>query len=157
MVNARIGEDIPLDSSTPYGEDKCIIEEGFVADGTASDGLAVKLDTTDPEKVVLAGDNEAAHGILLYNPKAGVAKGTAPTAGTKVRVLVHGPVCWRLTISADNVMGGQDLSLAPGSGLGGPTADGKNHYARLLDKRAKNASTNDEHIVFWDGMHINST
>jgi hypothetical protein len=157
MANTRIGDPIPKESSLPYGEDKCIILEGYVADGTAVDAEAVIPDTTDPEKLIRAGDNVEALGVLLFNPKAGVVKGTAMTAGTKVRVLISGPVCWRLTISADNVLAGNSLSLAPGSGLGGPGADGKWNYATLIDKRAKNASTNDEHIVNWHGCQRNDT
>jgi antitoxin (DNA-binding transcriptional repressor) of toxin-antitoxin stability system len=148
-----------MNSSFPYGEDACIIEEGFVADGTAHDGEAVLIDQTDPEKVTLCGDNGLFYGILVYDAKNGVAKATAPAAGTKVRVCVHGPCVARIVCAADNQLGGSNYYCGA-NGVLTVAADGKNTVAFLLDKRAKNGTTNDtdnEHIVYVTGAIRNDT
>ena len=157
MANARIGVTLPTNSSFTRGEDKCIILEGFVTDGTAIAGEAVKLDTTDPEKLVRAGDNEDAIGVLAFDPAWGVAISAAPTAGLSARVIAWGPCQAKFTSTGDNEMGGKALSLAPGAGIFGIHADGKYNYGTLLDKRGLNSSSGTLHEIFFKGLTRNDT
>lgn len=147
---------IDPNSSFPFGEDKCVVLDGFIVDGTVMDGIHVKLDTTTLNQLVQCGDNEQGLGILVFDPAWGVAKGTAPTAGYSARVCVHGPVTARLTIAADNVMGGASL-CADAAGVLGVPGDGDSNVATLLDRRALNAATASEHIIMYRGRYLNST
>jgi hypothetical protein len=151
MANARDPvAKIPNNSSFPFGEDKCIVVDGYTWDGTAVDGNLVKLDTTVNNKIVQCGANEDALGVAVYDPTLGFAKGVAPTAGLPARVCIHGPVSARYTGSTGNIMGGFTL-LAAAAGVCSPAADNNNSIGTLLDHEALDPATASEHIIMFRG------
>lgn len=162
MVNDRIGKDIPNNTSFPYGEDKCMILEGFVTDGTAKAGQGVQLDTTDPEKLVQTGDGDSAFlGILVFNPRwvdsndATITFTGTPKAGQEARVCIRGPCVASINCTTDDFMGGMGLQCA-GSGLLDEVAAAAHKVATLIDKRAKNSAGGALHIVYVDGVLYNA-
>ena len=161
---ARAGRPIPSNSSFPLGEEHCIIEEGYLTDGTVMDGYAVKIAaiTTYSTLAQTGADTDIVAGILVYDPSwvdangAPCAKGTAPKTGQNARICVHGPVCARVTMGAGaNKMSGESLGVTAAGKLIS-AGDGKNPCAYLLDKRVTDNATA-EHIVFFHGNHVNST
>ena len=156
---ARAGAPIPKDSSLPFGELGCIIEDGYVTDATVKGGDFVKITSVTAYNTlaVTAADTDICIGILLHDPAWGVAKGTAPGAGLAARVLVFGRVAAYLTLaSAANKLKGTSIGCAA-AGVGIPCADGKHPCAVLYDKRGADNSTAENIIMFQGGDIWNDT
>ncbi len=146
---------IDPNSSTPFGEDKCLILDIGVSDGTIVDGDAVMFTSvTDFTVIQTSGagsDAVSPIGIVLKDPS--ITKGTAIPAGRRLRVCVRGPVVARVTHGAGvNLRGGEALNCAAAGVLTGPATAAGYKCATLLDKRAADSVTAAEHIVYFDGI-----
>lgn len=148
---------IDPNSSCPFGEDKCLILDIGVSDGTIMDGNAVMFTSiTDFTVIQTSGagsDSVTPIGIVLKDPS--ITKGTAIPAGRRLRVCVRGPVVARVTHGAGvNLRGGEGLNCVAAGVLTGPSTAAGAHFATLLDKRAADSCTAAEHIVYVEGVTL---
>lgn len=142
-------------SSFPFGEDKCIVKEMGVADGTIKAGNAVMhtsiTDFTLIPTNAAGSDTVSPIGIAVKDPD--IPFGTAIPANRKLRVCIRGPVLATVTHGAGvNLRGGEALNCAAAGVLTGPASAAGYKCATLLDKRAADSVTAELHVVFFDGI-----
>jgi len=152
---AREGDPIDPNSSFPYGEEKCIVRDIGIADGTIVDGDAVMFTSiTDFTVIQTSGagsDTVTPIGIAVKDPD--IPKGTAIPAGRRLRVCVRGPVYARITHGAGvNLRGGEAVNCAAAGVITGPATAAGYKCGTLLDKRAADSVTAAEHIIHFDGI-----
>jgi len=147
--------DLDPNSSFPFGENKCIVKEVGVSDGTIKAGNVVMYTSiTDFTVIQTSGagsDNVTPIGIAVKDPD--IPFGTAIPANRKLRVCIRGPVLATVTHGATvNLRGGEALNCAAAGVLTGPATAAGYKCATLLDKRAADSVTAELHIVYFDGI-----
>ena len=155
MSDARVPyQSIGRMNSFPFGEEQCIVVNK-ISDGTAKVGYACKIIAGDPNTVGLATVG-VEYGVVAAGD--GLALGDTPAAGTKVRVIVHGPCVARVNAGATNVVGGSKTFCAhddeghfiPAVATGGAATSSS---AVLIDSRAGSSAT--WAIILFRGISYN--
>jgi len=156
MANVRVPlTAINVYDSFPLGKDKCVIVDA-IADGTCLVGHACKMDTTNPNKAVLATVGAEA-GVVCTSD--GLELGDTPTAGTNIKVCLHGPCVAKVNAGADNKVAGTLMLCAhateghfiPAVGTAGSATSSS---ANLLDWRA--SDDENYHIIMFKGLSLNN-